>query len=196
VGESITLGFDGSLNDDTTVLRGCRMSDGFLFKIGAWAKPDGAAGAGWEVPRLEVLARSARRSAATTWSAATSTRTSGAATSRRWPRSSAKSGSSRGVLNELLHAVWRARWTVCHSGSLSARSGTTNELAAEHYGNAYVDMRGRSRLVRKEYPNSPRKIDSVVGDALALEARADALAAGWGQPKPKLTRVKGRASAR
>jgi hypothetical protein len=52
-------------------------------------------------------------------------------------------------------------------------------LAAEHYGNAYVDMRGRSRLVRKEYPNSPRKIDSVVGDALALEARADAIAAGW-----------------
>jgi hypothetical protein len=35
------------------------------------------------------------------------------------------------------------------------------------------------RLVRKEYPNSPRKIDTVVGDALALEARADALAAGW-----------------
>jgi hypothetical protein len=52
-------------------------------------------------------------------------------------------------------------------------------LAAEHYGNAYVDMRGRSRLVRKEYPNSPRKIDSVIGDALALEARADALTAGW-----------------
>jgi hypothetical protein len=54
MGESITLGFDGSLNDDTTVLRGCRMSDGYLFKIGAWAKPEGSAGIGWEVPRLEV----------------------------------------------------------------------------------------------------------------------------------------------
>jgi hypothetical protein len=39
MGEAIALGFDGSLNDDTTVLRGCRMSDGFLFRIGAWAKP-------------------------------------------------------------------------------------------------------------------------------------------------------------
>ena len=38
---------------------------------------------------------------------------------------------------------------------------------------------GQMRLVRKETPNSTRKIDSVVGDALALEARADALAAGW-----------------
>ena len=59
-------------------------------------------------------------------------------------------------------------------------------LAAEHYGNAYVDMRGRSRLVRKEYPNSPRKIDTVIGDALALEARADAIADGW-TPAPAET---------
>ena len=55
-GEAITLGFDGSLNDDTTVLRGCCLSDGFLFRIGAWPKPDGPAGIGWEVPRADVLA--------------------------------------------------------------------------------------------------------------------------------------------
>jgi phage terminase large subunit-like protein len=54
-------------------------------------------------------------------------------------------------------------------------------IAAEHYGNVFVARRGRLRLVRKENPNSNRKIDSVVGDALALEARADALAAGWGE---------------
>ena len=52
-------------------------------------------------------------------------------------------------------------------------------LAAEHYGNVYAARRGRLMLVRKENPNSARKIDSVVGDALALEARADALADGW-----------------
>jgi hypothetical protein len=56
LGETICLGFDGSLNDDTTVLRGCRMSDGFLFRLGVWAKPEGPAGIGWSVPRLEVLA--------------------------------------------------------------------------------------------------------------------------------------------
>src|SRR5690606_26159863 len=30
--------------------------------------------------------------------------------------------------------------------------------AAEHYGNAYVAKRGQQRLVRKEHPNSARKI--------------------------------------
>src|SRR5699024_6769855 len=50
-----SIGFDGSLNNDSTVLRGCRMSDGFLFKIGAREKPEGAAGEGWQVPRREVL---------------------------------------------------------------------------------------------------------------------------------------------
>jgi phage terminase large subunit-like protein len=54
-------------------------------------------------------------------------------------------------------------------------------LAAEHYGNVYVRPKGPHRLVRKEHPNSNRKIDSVVGDALAYEARADALADGWGK---------------
>jgi hypothetical protein len=51
----------------------------------------------------------------------------------------------------------------------------------EHYGNAYVRTKGKLRLVRKEYPNSPRKIDAVVTDALAYEARADAIADGWNE---------------
>ena len=33
--------------------------------------------------------------------------------------------------------------------------------------------------IQQEYPNSPRKIDAVASDALAYEARADAIAAGW-----------------
>ncbi len=68
-------------------------------------------------------------------------------------------------------------------------------LAAEHYGNVFVRRKGPHRLVRKEHPNSSRKIDSVVGDALAYEARADALAAGWGQKRSGLTRVTGRTAA-
>jgi hypothetical protein len=60
-------------------------------------------------------------------------------------------------------------------------------VVAEHFGNAYVRRKGPHRLVRKEHPDSARKIDSVVGAALAYEARADVIAAGWGQ-KPS-TRV-------
>jgi phage terminase large subunit-like protein len=59
-------------------------------------------------------------------------------------------------------------------------------VAAEHYGNVFKAPRGQMVLVRKETPNSARKIDSVVGDALALEARADALNDGW-TPEPDET---------
>jgi hypothetical protein len=177
-GESITLGFDGSLNDDTTVLRGCRMSDGFRFRIGAWAKPDGAAGIGWEVPRADVLATIREafgrydvvrayfdphewRTDIDDLATEFGDRVVAWATSR---------DTAMGAALDRLHA--------------DLMNGTTfhdeDKLALEHYGNAYVRHKGSLRLVRKEYPNSPRKIDTVVGDALAYEARADALAEGWG----------------
>lgn len=184
-GEHIALGFDGSLNDDTTVLRGCRMSDGFLFKIGAWAKPDGAAGAGWEVPRLEVMATIREAFGRYTVSRMY-------ADPHEWRsdiETLAQEFGDERVLAWSTNSYTRmsAALDRLHSG---LRKGEVwhdaDPLAAEHYGNAYVEMRGRSRLVRKEYPNSPRKIDSVVGDALALEARADAIADGW-TPEPEQT---------
>jgi hypothetical protein len=193
-GEPIALGFDGSLNDDTTVLRGCRMSDGFLFKIGAWAKPDGAAGAGWSVPRLEVLA--AIREAFGRYDV-----TRLYADPHEW-RSDIETLAQD--LGEDRVIPWETRRDIAmgvaldrlHTGPMTGEVWHDDDpLAHEHYGNAYAVRRGRSRLVRKEYPNSPRKIDSVVGDALALEARADAISAGWGTTKSRLTRVKGRASA-
>lgn len=176
--EHITLGFDGSLNDDTTVLRGCRMSDGFLFKIGTWAKPDGAAGAGWSVPRLEVLA--SIREAFSRYDVVR-----GYFDPHEW-RSDIETlagefGEER-VVEFPTNSYTRMAGALdrLHSGlTIGEVWHDADDLAHEHYGNAYVDMRGRSRLVRKEYPNSPRKIDSVVGDALALEARADALTDGW-----------------
>lgn len=176
-GERITLGFDGSLNDDTTVLRGCCMSDGFLFRIGAWPKPAGAAGAGWEVPRSQVLATI--REAMGRYDVVR-----GYFDPHEWrsdiDQLQAEFGPERvspwetrrdtamGVALDRLHADL-TNGAVHHDA---------DPLAAEHYGNAYVAHRGRLRLVRKEYPNSPRKIDTVVGDALAYEARADALLAG------------------
>jgi phage terminase large subunit-like protein len=192
-GEAITLGFDGSLNDDTTVLRGCRMSDGFRFRIGAWAKPDGPAGIGWEVPRSDVLATI--REAFGRYDVVR-----GYFDPHEW----------RSDVDQLAEEFgervisWETRREVQMAAALDRlhadmTNGVTfqddDPLALEHYGNAYVRRKGQHRLVRKEYPNSPRKIDTVVGDALAYEARADALAAGWGQSKSSLTRVTGRASA-
>jgi hypothetical protein len=180
-GESITLGFDGSLNDDTTVLRGCRMSDGFRFRLGAWPKPDGAAGIGWEVPRSDVLATICEAFG-------------------RYDvvRAYFDPHEWRSDIDALAEEFgdrvisWETRRDVQMGAALDRlhadlMNGVTfhddDPLALEHYGNTYVRHKGSLRLVRKEYPNSPRKIDSVVGDALAYEARADALVDGWGQKK-------------
>lgn len=188
-GEHIAVGFDGSLNDDTTVLRGCRMSDGFLFRIGAWAKPDGAAGIGWEVPRLEVL--SAIREAYERYDVVR-----GYFDPHEW-RSDIEALAEE--LGDKRVIPWpTSNYTNMHNALDRLHTGLMvgeiwhdgDPLAAEHYGNAYVAHRGRLRLVRKENPNSARKIDTVVGDALATEARADALADGWtAEPKQAYRRL-------
>ena len=191
-GEKICLGFDGSLNEDTTVLRGALMSEPYLFKIGAWAKPEGAAGIGWEVPRSDVLATI--REAFSRYDVVRMY-----ADPHEWRSDidalAAEFGEERVV-------PWETRRDTAMAYALDRLhadlvNGTVwhdeDPLAHLHYGNAYLRKRGELRLVRKEYPNSPRKIDSVVGDALAYEARADAIAAAE-EPKG-LTRVKGRVRA-
>jgi phage terminase large subunit-like protein len=121
-GEKITIGFDGSLNDDTTVLRGCRLSDGFRFRIGAWPKPRARPASAGKFPGRTCSPRSARRTAATTWSAATSTRTSGGRTSTRSPRSS-PSGCSPGRPAATWRWPWR--WTGCTPTSSTASPSRT-----------------------------------------------------------------------
>ena len=182
-GEAICLGFDGSLNDDTTVLRGCRMSDGFRFRIGAWPKPEGPAGIGWEVPRADVLA--------------TIREAFGRYDVRRGYFDPHEWRSDIDALAEDFPGrvvSWETRRDVAFGAALDRlhadiSNGVTfqddDPLALEHYGNSYVRRKGSLRLIRKEYPNSPRKIDTVVGDALAYEARADALAAGPAKTGPK-----------
>lgn len=194
-GEAIALGFDGSLNDDTTVLRGCRMSDGYLFKIGEWSKPSGPAGDTWAVPRTDVLATI--REAFGRYDVVR-----GYFDPHEW-RSDIDTLAAE--LGEERVLAWETRRDIAmaaaldrlHTGLMTGEVWHDDDpVAAEHYGNAYVRRKGPHRLVRKEHPQSPRKIDSVVGDALALEARADALAAGWGRPVVTgLTRVRGKASA-
>lgn len=49
-GEIITLGFDGSLTDDHSALMGCRISDGYTFKVGIW-NPEQHSG---QAPREEI----------------------------------------------------------------------------------------------------------------------------------------------
>lgn len=53
-GDLVTLGFDGSLTDDSTALVIVRVDDGAAFLAAIWEKPEGPAGLGWQVPKDEV----------------------------------------------------------------------------------------------------------------------------------------------
>ena len=177
-GEAIAIGFDGSLNDDSTVIRGCCMSDGYRFTLGLWERPLGAAGHGWEVPRGEVMAR--LREVLSTWTVSRAymdphewrsdvdalAKEFGETTVFPWATSR---DAQMGYALDRLHSDLMNGITFQEA----------DKAIQDHYGNAFVRMKGKLRLVRKEYPNSPRKIDGVVTDALAYEARADAIAAGW-----------------
>jgi phage terminase large subunit-like protein len=180
-GTEIALGFDGSLNDDATVLIGSRMSDGFLFPVGIWAKPSGPEGNWWSVPRSDVLA--AVREAFGRYRV-----TRMYADPHEW-RTDVEDMAEE--LGEERVIPWETRSDIRMGAALDRlRTDLINgqvwhsgdPLFMEHFGNAFVRRKGGHRLVRKEHDQSNRKIDSVVGAALALEARADALESGWGKP--------------
>lgn len=188
-GTAIALGFDGSLRDDSTVLIGSRMSDGFLFPVGVWSKPAGPASNWWEVPRLDVLA--SIREAFDRYEV-----TRLYADPHEWRSDietlEAELGEERVIgwptnqYTRMSAALDRLRTDLMQGGDTEDgrqfgrvwHSGDGEFM--EHFANAYVWRRGAARLVRKEHDQSARKIDCVVGAALAYEARADAIAAGWG----------------
>lgn len=186
-GTPIALGFDGSWNDDSTVLFGSRMSDGFLFPLGIWEKPDGPEGIGWSVPRLSVLAtiREAHQLYVVSrgyydpheWRSDIDTLAEDLGEDRviSWE-------TRRDV--QMAAALDRLRTDLVKGETWMARS----KIVLEHFANAYKMIRGKLTLVRKEHPKSARKIDSVPAATLAYEARADAIADGWTADPPD-TRV-------
>ncbi|AWY06636.1 terminase large subunit [Microbacterium phage Zeta1847] len=53
-GDTVALGFDGSLTDDSTALVAVRIDDGAPFLLAIWERPEGPAGVGWHVPKQDV----------------------------------------------------------------------------------------------------------------------------------------------
>jgi phage terminase large subunit-like protein len=154
--------------------------------VGIWAKPSGPEGNWWEVPRTDVLA--AIREAFARYSV-----TRLYADPHEWRSDIDTLAEELGTERVI---SWETRRDVQMAAALDRLNTDlkTGELwhsgdpvLIEHFGNAYVRMKGAHRLVRKEHDKSPRKIDSVVGAALAGEARADVIAAGlW--PKKTVRR--------
>lgn len=192
-GTEVTLGFDGSLNDDSTVLVASRLSDGYLWPIEIWEKPEGPAGNFWEVPRLDVveMIKAAYRRFDVKrgyfdpheWRSDVDSlaETFGEERVLKWDTSSwTRSAGGLDLLRtDLMQGgpdrVWTDDNGVEQRQTMGKVFHSGDPVFIEHFTNAYVRMRGTNRLIRKEHDQSDRKIDSVMGAMLAYEARRDVL---------------------
>lgn len=193
-GEPICLGFDGARSDDTTALVGCRFSDGMWFEIEAWARPAGA-GDEWMVPADEVdavvKATMKRFQVARAYGDPPYWEDLLASWCGLWPDVWRYWYTNRE--KPMVHCLRRIH-TRLQSGEHLQSSGedgwlTQHALHAVRRPSRVRDDKGRPMwTVGKETAHSPLKIDGFVAGALADEARADALAAGW-QPKRRGVRI-------
>lgn len=206
-GDMVTLGFDGSWNDDATALVACRVSDGHIELLGCWEKPDGPDGEDWQVPREEV--------AAAVYKARTDYHVVGMYADpphwddyldvfhREFAHEMLVQASQKRPLEwwtnrptqmvaALLRfhtAVLERRVTYTPAEDRVGRKAELTLILQRHALNAREDPRRSGLHIRKEYPKSPKKIDGVMAAVLAWECRQDAIAAGvdqatdWFEPK-------------
>lgn len=180
-GAAITLGFDGSRYDDSTALIATAVESGFQWPIGIWGhdgRPE------WEVPvgevdgavsdafeRYQVLRMYCDPPKWETWVAAWAGRFGEKRvvewwTNRRKPMAYA--------LRAFTAAI--AAGDVTHNGDavLTSHLGNARRL----YTNLVDEQGQRLWILRKERPDSDKKIDGAMGAVLSWEARNDAIAAG------------------
>ncbi|GGM75592.1 terminase [Longimycelium tulufanense] len=190
-GDRITLGFDGSVRDDSTALVGCRVSDGHLFLIGCWEKPAGPQGEGWQVDRQAVDA--AVDVAMERWQVV-----GFYADPAHWQdyvdRWQERYGARMRVrATQARPLEW---WTNRPTAMVRALERLHDAVAgtqATHDGDSVLTrhvLNARRRLagkvgvtIGKEHPKSTRKIDAAMAATLAYECRADAVAIGLARPR-------------
>lgn len=183
--DMVTLGFDGSVREDSTALVACRVEDGHLELLGCWEKPDGLAGDGWQVDRVEVDAAVFRaferfkvvgmyadpafwQDALDRWTTEFAARLLVQASQQRpleyWTN---RPKPMVDALERFHDAV--ASQHLTHDG---------NSVLTRHVLNARRRI-GRSGVtIAKEAPSSGRKIDAAMAAVLAYECRGDAVAKG------------------
>jgi hypothetical protein len=190
-GSEITIGFDGSLRDDSTALVGCRMSDGLVFLLGVWEAPlDADQAAEWEVPVAEVDAAVAR--AFSLYSVGRMY-----CDPAYWQDIVGRWASEYGEKVVLEWWTNRERAMVAanerfHTAVSTSELHYVNDDAgvlSRHVKNAKRKMTRSGVVIRKDRPGSPNKIDVAVAAVLAYEARGDAVAAGALKPKKKFRAV-------
>jgi phage terminase large subunit-like protein len=170
-GTPVTLFFDGSRSDDHTALVGCRIEDGMVFVVGHWNPAEH----GGEIPRREVDAVVAqafdRYHVVALWADVRLWESYIDSWAERYGRelllwAGPKSGKKahpiafdmRGRTKEFTPAVERFVVDVV-SGDMSHNG---DARLAQHVGNARRAVNQYGFSVRKESPDSSKKIDLAV----------------------------------
>lgn len=206
-GEMVTLGFDGSWNDDATALVACSVATGHIELLGCWEKPDGPEGEEWQVPRGEVDAAVAQArhdfyvvgmfgdpphwaDFFDVWHREFAHDMQVQASQKRplewWTNRPTQMALA---LARFHTAVLERRVTYTPAEDRVGRKAELTLTLQRHVLNAREDMRRSGLHIRKEYPKSPKKIDAAMAAVLAWECRQDAIAAGvdgasdWFMPK-------------
>lgn len=192
--DEITLGFDGSISDDSTALVGCRVRDGLLFLIKLESKPDDARAADWRVDRdafdgmvrymfehYHVVAFFADvnpwESMIDAWERDFSDRLAVGPRGRN-------STKIKFWTNTWSRDVYQALVTMAANFSyemkplprhaepdVSSIALLADPRLVDHFRNARRRERSFGYLVFKDTPNSPKKIDAMMAGLLAYTAR-------------------------
>lgn len=191
-GSVITLGFDGSRYNDATGLVGTHIESGFQWKVGVWERPAGLPkDQPWEVPVAEVdelVSAAFERWVVARMYCDPPKWESWVAT---WAGRYGKDRVVEWWTNRRKAAAYATR---AYAGAIDAGELTHDgdPTFTEHVGNArrhdtgLVDeeetpngmLRKPLWVLRKERPDSPKKIDLAMAGVLSWEARNDALTAG------------------
>lgn len=193
-GSAIALGFDGGRFDDATALSACHLASGHIWLPGLWEKPDSPeVAANWEVPTDEVdgLVHDMFERFNVTrfycdppkWESWVSAwagefgdkRVLEWWTNRRKPMAYA--------LRSFISAIDSAE--LSHDGDKRLDEHIGN--SRQQFTNLVDEKEQRLWILRKERPDSPKKIDAAMSSVLAWEARNDSIAAGEGDtPEPSI----------
>ena len=178
-GDTIALGFDGSLNSDATVLIGCRIEDGYVFPIGIWEAPDSKEAKHWQVDHQEVEAVLAETFKKFKVVAFLADPPHWRDYVDRWetkygPDLVVKSTDAKPITFETAQHVQMAKIverteTAIRSGEL--RHGN-HKVLTRHVLNAHRWKRSAGDVIGKDRKGSSKKMDAAIGMCLAVEGRA------------------------
>jgi phage terminase large subunit-like protein len=164
----ITVGFDGSYNDDSTAIIGCTIADEpYVFVIGLWERPAHSKSE-WVVPREEVMAKMDE----------TMTRYKVrelAADPPGWHKEIGEWEDRYGdvVVTEFRTQMRKFMARACarlHSAVVNeTMTHDGNPRLAVHVANAVTKETPDGAYITKEYRNSPRKIDAATATVIAYD---------------------------